>query len=96
MQYLGKVGDACHNIDAELLKLEPANNRLLKFAVTGWALKKQLAAATGTPPPPPPPDASPADGDAAKHLCNGVATRWSVDDEPDVKYACCCDCYEQS
>jgi hypothetical protein len=42
MDYLGKIGDACHYIDAELTKLKSAKARLLALAVPAWSLKKQL------------------------------------------------------
>jgi hypothetical protein len=44
LDYLGKVGDACHLIDAELSKLKSAKDRLLALAVPAWSVKKQLAA----------------------------------------------------
>ena len=63
MDYLGKVGDACHYIDAVLTKLKSAKSRLLALAVPAWSLKKQLASNIANLPPsaqacaPPNPDA---------------------------------------
>ena len=42
MDYLGKVGDACHYIDAELAKLKAAKSRLLALAVPAWSLTKTV------------------------------------------------------
>ena len=44
LDYLGKVGDACHYIDAELSKLKSAKDKLLALAVPAWSVKKHLAA----------------------------------------------------
>jgi len=39
LDYLGKVGDACHFIDAELSKLKSAKDKLLALAVPAWSVK---------------------------------------------------------